>query len=269
MWIIPPLPIAVYTGEELPIALANPAMIKTWGKGEDVMGKNYLEILPEIGKQLIFDQALGVFKTGTAFHAKDKKVELIIDGVLKTFYFNYSFIPLFDAEKNIYGVMNTGADVTDLHQAREQVQNSDHWLRMAVGSSGMGTYQIDLASKKITTCGNFNTIWSIEGEVTNEQLIARLHPEDQKLREEAHQQAQTTGKISYEARIVHDDGSLRWVKIDGKIIKDENGNPTTIIGIVRISTSRKPLSRSSKDRLPKIQRSCKDPMMTCCISPEW
>ncbi|TDP00215.1 ATP-binding protein [Flavobacterium sp. 245] len=257
-----PLPIAVYTGEELRIALANPAMIKTWGKGEDVMGKNYLEILPEIGNQLIFDQALGVFKTGTAFHAKDKKVELIIDGVLKTFYFNYSFIPLFDAQKNIYGVMNTGVDVTDLHQAREQVQNSDHWLRMAVGSSGMGTYQIDLASKKITTCGNFNIIWSIEGEVTNEQLIARLHPEDQKLREEAHQQAQTTGKISYEARIVHDDGSLRWVKIDGKIIKDENGNPTTIIGIVQDIHEQKAfeqeLKRQVAQNTEELQRSNDD-----------
>ncbi|MFH6951030.1 ATP-binding protein [Flavobacterium sp. FlaQc-51] len=257
-----PLPIAVYTGNELKVELANSAMIRTWGKGDNVIGKNYLEILPEIQNQQIFDQALAVFKTGVPFHAKDKKVDLVINGVLKSHYFNYSFIPLFDAQKNIYGVMNTGADVTDLHQAREQVQNSDHWLRMAVGSSGMGTYQIDLASKKITTCGNFNTIWSIEGEVTNEQLIARLHPEDQKLREEAHQKAQLTGKMSYEARIVNDDGYLRWAKIDGKIIKDENGNPTTIIGIVQDIHEQKEfeqeLKRQVAQNTEELQRSNDD-----------
>lgn len=228
-----PLPIAVYSGEELQIQLANPAMINTWGKGDQVIGKNYLDILPEIGKQQIFDQALAVFQTGIPFYAKDKKVDLTVDGVLKAFYFNYSFIPLFDNENKIYGVMNTGTDVTDLHQANQKVHSSDERLRMAVDSSGMGTYEIDLTTKQIKTCGNFNSIWSVEEDVPNEHLIAKLHPEDQLLREKAHQEATITGKISYEARIINEDQSIRWVKINGKIIKDQNGLPQTIIGIVQ------------------------------------
>jgi len=228
-----PLPIAVYSGEELKIQLANPAMIKTWGKGDEVIGKNYLDILPEIGKQQIFDQALAVFQTGIPFHAKDKRVDLVVDGVLKTFYFNYSFVPLFDRENNIYGVMNTGTDVTDLHEANQKVQSSDERLRMAIESSGMGTYEIDLSTKQIKTCGNFNSIWSVEEDVPNEHLIAKLHPEDQRLREQAHQEAIITGKIGYEARIIHQDQSIGWVKINGKIIKDQNGLPQTIIGIVQ------------------------------------
>lgn len=228
-----PLPIAVYSGEELQIQLANPAMINTWGKGDQVIGKNYRDILPEIGKQQIFDQALAVFQTGIPFHAKDKRVDLVVDGVLKTFYFNYSFIPLFDNENKIYGVMNTGTDVTDLHQANQKVHSSDERLRMAVDSSGMGTYEIDLTTKQIKTCGNFNSIWSVEEDVPNEHLIAKLHPEDQLLREKAHQEATITGKISYEARIINENQSIRWVKINGKIIKDENGLPQTIIGIVQ------------------------------------
>lgn len=257
-----PLPTAVYTGEELKIALANPAMIQAWGKGDKVIGKNYLEVLPEIQKQQIFDQALAVFRTGVPFHAKDKKVDLVINGVMTSHYFNYSFIPLFDAQKNIYGVMNTGADVTDLHQAREQAQNSDQCLRMAIDSSGMGTYEIDLATKKIKTSGNFNSIWSLDGEIANEQLIARLHPEDQALREKAHQQAQFTGKMSNEGRIVNMDASIRWVKIDGKIIKDENGNPTTIIGIVRDIHEQKEfeeeLKRQVAQNTQELQRSNDD-----------
>lgn len=257
-----PLPIAVYTGEDLKVALANPAMIQTWGKGEDVIGKNYLEILPEIQKQQIFDQALAVFKTGVPFHAKDKKVDLSINGVMTSHYFNYSFIPLFDAQKKIYGVMNTGADVTDLHQAKQEVQNSDERLRMAVDSSGMGTYEIDLATKKITTCGNFNEIWSLEGEINNEQLIAKLHPQDQALRAKAHEQAQTTGKMSYEARIVNDDLSIRWVKIDGKIIQDENGNPITIIGIIQDIHAQKQFEEELKKQVAEntveLQRSNED-----------
>lgn len=228
-----PLPIAVYTGNELKIELANPAMIKTWGKGNEVIGKNYLDILPEIGKQQIFDQALAVFQTGTPFHAKDKKVDLVVDGILKTFYFNYSFIPLFDNENNIYGIMNTGTDVSDLHLANQKIRSSDERLRMAIDSSGMGTYEIDLTTKQIKTCGNFNSIWSVEEDVPNEHLIAKLHPEDQLLREQAHEEAKITEKINYEARIINPDQTIKWVKINGKIIKDHNGLPSTIIGIVQ------------------------------------
>ena len=53
-----PLPTAVYTGEELKIELANPAMIKTWGKGDQIIEKNYHEVLPETQNQPFFDQAL-------------------------------------------------------------------------------------------------------------------------------------------------------------------------------------------------------------------
>jgi hypothetical protein len=70
--------------------------------------------------EVFFEQALTALKTGIPFHAKDKKTDLIIDGVLQTFYFNYSFIPLKDQDGNIYGVMNTGVDVTELHLSRLQ-----------------------------------------------------------------------------------------------------------------------------------------------------
>lgn len=228
-----PLPIAVYTGDELKIELANTAMIKTWGKGDQVIGKNYLDVLPEVKKYDFSDQARNVLKTGTPFHALSKKVDLVIDGILKTHYFNYSFIPLVDAEGAIYGVMNTGTDITDLQLAKQQIQNSDERLRMAIDASEMGTYEINLATREIKTCGKFNSIWSIDKDISNEELIAKLHPDDLAVREKALREAEVTGKISYETRIISDDQSVKWAKITGKIIKDENNKPITIIGIIQ------------------------------------
>lgn len=257
-----PLPIAVYTGNELKIELANPAMIQTWGKGDQVIGKTYLEVLPEIKNQQFFEQALSVLQTGIAFHAKGKKVELVVEGVLQTYYFNYSFIPLFDKQGEIYGVMNTGSDVTDLHLAKLQTQSTEQRLRMAIESSGMGTYEIDLATKKIKTSGNFNTIWSIDHEIANEELIAKLHPDDQKLREKAHQESLITGKMCYEARILNDDGSIKWVKINGRIITDEDGAPATIIGIIQDIHEQKAFEEELKkqvaERTQELRRSNDD-----------
>ncbi|WP_264554341.1 ATP-binding protein [Flavobacterium sp. N503310] len=228
-----PLPIAVYSGEELKIELANAAMIRTWGKGAEVIGKNYLDVLPEIKKYDFFQQARNVLKTGIPFHALNKKVDLLIDGVTKTHYFNYSFVPLMDPEGTIYAVMNTGTDITDLQLAQQQIQSSDERLRMAIDASDMGTYEIDLASQEMRTCGKFNSIWSIDKDISYKELIARLHPEDLAVHEKALLEAEATGKISYETRIINHDQSVKWAKITSKIIKNQNGRPITIIGIIQ------------------------------------
>lgn len=228
-----PIPIAVYSGNELKIELANTAMIKAWGKGDQVLGKKYFDVLPEIKREDFFQQATTALKTGVPFHADDKKVELLIDGKLTTYYFNYSFIPLADQDGHIYGVMNTGVDVTDIHMSKLQLQSAEERLRIAIDSSGMGTYEIDLGTRKVKACGNFNTIVGIEGEVSNERLLAKLHPEDLPLREKAHQEALTTGVITYESRIINKKESYRWIKINGRVMKDANGNDTAIIGIIQ------------------------------------
>jgi len=258
-----PLPIGVYVGDNLKIELANAAMIKTYGKGNNVIGKNYLDIVPEIEKQQILDQALSVLKTGIPFHAIGRKVDLVIEGIMKEHYFNYSFIPLFDNDGNVYGVVNTGTDVTDFQLAKEEVQNSNERLKMAIDWCGIGSYEIDLTTKEIKTSGNFDAICSIDTPLTIEDLIGKLHPDDLTVREKAHEEAKTTGKISYEARIIKDNGE-RWAKINGKIIADDDGKPKTIIGIIHdIQEQREfeeELKKQVDSRTDELKRSNNDLM---------
>jgi len=258
-----PLPIGVYVGDNLKIELANAAMIKTYGKGNNVIGKNYLDIVPEIEKQQILDQALSVLKTGIPFHAIGRKVDLVIEGIMKEHYFNYSFIPLFDNDGNVYGVVNTGTDVTDFQLAKEEVQNSNERLKMAIDWCGIGSYEIDLTTKEIKTSGNFDAICSIDTPLTIEDLIGKLHPDDLTVREKAHEEAKTTGKISYEARIIKDNGE-RWAKINGKIIADDGGKPKTIIGIIQdIQEQREfeeELKKQVDSRTDELKRSNNDLM---------
>lgn len=244
-----PLPIAVYTGEELIIELANTAMIDAWGKGNEIIGKKYLEVLPEVKDQDLFHQVTNVLKTGIAFHGKNKKVDLVINGIAKSHYFNYSYIPLFDEQQKIYGVMNTGVDVTDLYIAKQQVQSAEERLRIAIDSSGMGTYEIDLATKEIKTCGNFNYITGVDGTLSRIELITKLHPDDLPIREKAYKEAEKTGIISYEARILNDDHTSKWVKVNGKIIKNENGEPITILGTIQDISEHKEFQEELKKQV--------------------
>ena len=127
-----PFPIGVYVGREMRIAWANQTILDIWGKGNDVIGKLYTQILPELENQQIFDQLDTVFTTGEPFHAQNQRVDIEVEGKLRTFYFNYSFTPLFDAAGAVYGVMNTAADVTDLNLAKQKSEESEANLRSII-----------------------------------------------------------------------------------------------------------------------------------------
>ncbi|QSW87964.1 PAS domain S-box protein [Flavobacterium endoglycinae] len=133
-----PFPIGVYVGREMRIELANESIIKVWGKGPDVIGKSYREILPELENQSIFQQVESVFETGKSFHNKNARVDLVVNNKLESFYFNYSFTPLFDSNGNVYAVMNTAAEVTDLHMASKKVEIANKRFRDTVKQAPLG-----------------------------------------------------------------------------------------------------------------------------------
>jgi PAS domain S-box-containing protein len=138
-----PFPIAVYVGKEMIVELANQSIIDIWGKGNNVIGKSFKEVLPELNNQLVFQQIERVLNTGESFHTKNTPLDLVVEGKLQTFYFNYSLTPLYDIGGNIYGVMNTGVDLTDLNLAKKQIEESEQNIRSMVLQSPIGICVID------------------------------------------------------------------------------------------------------------------------------
>ncbi|AWG22010.1 hypothetical protein FFWV33_11030 [Flavobacterium faecale] len=127
-----PFPIGVYEGREMRVTLANQSIIETWGKGFDIIGKLYKDVLPELANTGIYQQLDDVFMTGIAHHAKNQRVDLEKDGILKAHYFNYSFTPVRNPNGQIYGVMNTAAEVTELHEAKQKGEEIEKRFRDAV-----------------------------------------------------------------------------------------------------------------------------------------
>ncbi|HYG01046.1 MAG TPA: PAS domain-containing protein, partial [Chryseosolibacter sp.] len=127
-----PFPIGVYVGREMRIEMVNQAIIDVWGKGTEVIGKTYYEVLPELENQHIYPALNQVFTTGKPYHARNQRVDLVVDNKLGQYYFNYSFTPLFDAQGKVYGVMNTAAEVTDLVIAKQQIERSERNFRNMV-----------------------------------------------------------------------------------------------------------------------------------------
>lgn len=138
-----PFPIALYTGKEMMVELANDSIIKVWGKGNDVIGKSFKDVVPELDNQLVFEQINEVLTSGKSFHTKNTPLDLTVDGNLGTYYFNYSLTPIYDLNGNVYGVMNTGVDLTDLNVAKKKIEESEQNLQSMVLQSPIGICVLD------------------------------------------------------------------------------------------------------------------------------
>lgn len=259
-----PLPIGIYQGSDLTIILANKYMISTYGKGGDVIGKSFMEVLPELKEQGIFEQLLGVLDTGETFMALDQKVDIITGGELRSFYFNYNLTPVYNDQGEIYAVMNTALDVTNLNLAHKQASEAKEKLELAVQSADLGIFEANLLSDEVITSGRFEQIWGVEcrGIHSHEELIGRVYLLDKEIRENAYRIAHDTGHLNYETRIVHNDQSLHWVRIKGTLVPDKNGQISTVLGIVQDITQQKQFAEKLKElvkkRTEELKRSNED-----------
>jgi PAS domain S-box-containing protein len=127
-----PVPIAIYTGYEMRIQIANEAVLATWNRDTSVIGKTFLEALPEMKEQPFYQLLLDVYMTGIPYVATEEKVYLQYHGQLQLFYFNFTYKPLHDGQGNIYGVINTAMDVTSMVLARQQLKMAEQELEHLV-----------------------------------------------------------------------------------------------------------------------------------------
>ncbi len=253
-----PFPISVYVGKEMRIQFANQSIIDVWGKGNDVVGKLYTEILPELVNQQIFEQIDQVFTTGIPFHAKNQQVDLLIDGKLQPHYFNYSFTPLFDADGKVFGVMNTAAEVTELVIAYKDLEESESRARLAIEASEQGTFYVNLLTNEMVVSQRMAEIFDVEENADRSRFISAIHPDDLKVREEAYKRAYQTSILDYEGRLIKKDGFVTWIRVKGKIYFDGNNIPVRLVGIVQDISEQKifsdALSRKVQERTEELEQ---------------
>ncbi|WP_207425939.1 ATP-binding protein [Pedobacter sp. SYSU D00535] len=124
-----PSPIYVCAGSDLKVVYANEATLKVWGKDASIIGKPFIEALPEIVQQPFPELLRKVYETGISYHTEQDRADLQTHGILQTYYFKFAYQPLKEADGTIWGVLCTATDVTELVEARRQVEISQANLR--------------------------------------------------------------------------------------------------------------------------------------------
>jgi PAS domain-containing protein len=122
---------AIHVSEDAVIQYANDAMLAFWGKGKSVIGKALEDALPELKGQPFIDLFKQVWNEGGTIKGTDTQAKLIVDGELKTFYFDYEYRAIKNSQGETYCILHMAKNVTERVLAKNREQDLTEELRAA------------------------------------------------------------------------------------------------------------------------------------------
>ncbi|MBL4675200.1 MAG: PAS domain-containing protein [Mucilaginibacter sp.] len=225
-----PSPVGLYVGPDLVIRLVNKAILKVWDKDESVIGKTFLDALPEMQDQPFVNILNEVYNTGIPYEATAEPVKLFVDGRLQTYYFNFNYQPLKDTDGNVWGILNTATDVTEIVLTRQKLAETEERIQFALDSAGFGTWDLNPQNNIVRWDDRCKQLFgfSKDDEIAYADVLKHIHTDDRDLVDNAVQQAlrpDGDGQYNVEYRTVGaDDKKIRWLRCKGKAYFDAQGN---------------------------------------------
>lgn len=119
-----PFAIAILKGKDMVVSLANDTIKEMWGKGQNVEGQKFNDILPELIDKEFPLLLQNVFNTGIPFYGNELLAPILHDGELIDAYFNFVYQPYYEADETISGVTIIAYDVTTQVLAKNELIES-------------------------------------------------------------------------------------------------------------------------------------------------
>jgi len=164
-------------------------------------------------------------------------------------------------------LMALAAVLQERRRAEKAARENEEHLAMAMNAAQMGTWEWNIGDNTAKWSDETKRIFGLspnQPEGTNEEFYSWIHPDDRLLVERSIARAINEG-APYEAefRMPQRDGSIRWVRGKGKVLRDEAGNPQRMVGLNADITEQKRSEQAlleSNERTQAILRALPDLM---------
>ena len=157
--------------------------------------------------------------------------------------------PVLDERGAFIGMIGVSVDISERKAAELALSDSEERLRLALESGRMGTWEWDVGAERVHWSEGLERIHGLEPGAfggTFEGFQRDMHPEDR---------ARVLGTIErvlredeeylLDYRIVRPaDGEVRWLSVRGRVLRDDGGRPTGMVGVCTDITERKEAERA-------------------------
>ena len=224
-----------------PIVYVNPAFEKTTGYPmEEVIGRNCRFLQGEDRDQPALEELRACLREGQECRVVLRNYRR--DG---TRFWNELYVsPVHDDAGNVINFVGGQNDITESKRAQEVLKGSEDRLRLAVESTGLGTWDWNLITGGLKWDERCKAVFGLppEAEVDYGVFLAGLHPDDRERADRIVRQAldpEGGGEYRTEYRTVGlTDGVERWLAARGQAFFEE-GRAYRFIGTVLDITERK------------------------------
>jgi PAS domain S-box-containing protein len=139
----------------------------------------------------------------------------------------------------------------------ELLQGSEERLRLAVDAAGLGLWEWDITSNRVSWDGRKHDVFGLAHGTfagTKEAFFELVHPEDREMLGIAITTAIEDGVPYVNAfRILTPVGNTRWIANLGQVYRDDDGRPLRMIGFVRDVTDQKQTEQALADSEEKFR----------------
>lgn len=166
---------AIYTDPDIIIQNANDAMISFWGKDRSIIGLPLEEAVPELKGQPFIGMLREVWYTGITKQGSSIAAELLVDGKMQTFYFDYKYRALKNEQGQTYAILHTASDVTERVTAKSALQKSENRFQEMVWQSPVAIAVLTGRDMVIETANEMMLkLWGKTRYVINQKLADAL-----------------------------------------------------------------------------------------------
>ncbi|MGN6516557.1 MAG: PAS domain S-box protein [Rhizomicrobium sp.] len=234
MVLLSPVPIVMLWGEDGIMIYNDAYSVFAGGRHPSLLGSKVREGWPEVAD--FNDNVMKVGLAGGTLAYRDHELSLNRTGTLQRAWLNLDYSPILDDGGRPAGVMAIVVETTARVLADEALRRSEEKLRLATENAGIGLWDIDAQGAIDFSYSRERSpfVMAQNERVPMEHLLTRIHPDDaQRLREayDASRDPETRPMLDVEYRVLQtDDAPLRWIKVRGRGVFDENGNCLRVSG---------------------------------------
>jgi PAS domain S-box-containing protein len=197
-------------------------------RGSDFIGRPLAEVVPKMRRRFIQAQKRALMGE-TVRRAEDR---LVSDDAAAQ-WVRWEIQPWRDGDGEISGVIAYLSDISDLVAARREAQSNARRLKLAVTAAKAAVFEIDYVEKTVWASAGFNPL--VGRALTFDEMEGvwpNVHPEDVAPVRAMLEDSDRPSTEPLECRLIHNDGSARWIRGNIEILRSVSGVPQRAVGLL-------------------------------------
>ncbi|WP_316844950.1 ATP-binding protein [Pedobacter psychrodurus] len=257
-----PLGMCVLRGTELITEYANDNILKLWDKTrKEVIGIPQEEARPELGlEKPILNRVKDIFKIGEPLVLNELRISTPkTDG-----FFIAMYQPLKNDKNEVTRILVIIKDITEQVNFKKELLKAKDILKIAMDASEMGSWNIDIESKKVLLSERAQQIYELESNTLGiEQAKSLISPDDiafltSSIKKALHNRQ--AFNIEYQINLNGINTKTKWLRTAGKAYYNEEGKAVYIAGAVLDITEHKQDEIRKNDFIGMVSHELKTPL---------